>query len=290
MENMHKARDENVVAVLGWTRVENVVGIVMEYMPHGSLASLIFKNVPLSSLLRFRMNRDIACGIAHLHTLGTEKRLVHGDIKLENILLSGSLHCKIADFGGARLAPYSGSEYQSVSSSSTDEKNQYTCLYAAPEVLNNPFCKKRRAHDVYSFSVIATELIGWERPALHRIDLCIESVKKGERPELDDINLVETIFKDGTENEKNIFKKLIDVIKNCRKHTSSERPQMTEVKNDLEEFWNKCDITRIQCDVKEVLDQISPGIDKDKENYSLKTLTNFVSLVFQLSIPPQSGM
>ena len=168
MEWLHKASHENVVEVLGWIELGNVFGIVMTYMSNNSLLSLILEpDVTLSALLRFRMCYEIASGITHLHNLEEKHRIVHGDIKLENILLCDQLHCKISDFGAADLAAYSKAQSKSITESSEIRPTtQYTKLYVAPELLNNPFnSRRRRCHDVYSYSMLATEIIGWERPS-----------------------------------------------------------------------------------------------------------------------------
>ena len=56
---------------------------------------------PSSTGDRLRLAREVAVGLFHLHRVG----IVHGDLKLENVLLSGDSdrHVRLADFGLADL-------------------------------------------------------------------------------------------------------------------------------------------------------------------------------------------
>jgi serine/threonine protein kinase len=53
---------------------------------------------------RFNICLGVAQGLQYLHT-GVEQRILHRDIKANNILLDHNLHPKIADFGLAMLFP-----------------------------------------------------------------------------------------------------------------------------------------------------------------------------------------
>ena len=290
---MHKARHENVVEVFGLIEMEDFVGIVMEYVRYGSLVSAISIDEKLSPLLRLRMCCDIASGIAHLHFVIKKRLIVHGDIKLENVLLSNTLRCKIADFGCANIKTIStlrtSTGSRSVKSKSDKETEYYryiTTLYAAPEVLADSMLNPDSAQDVYSFSVIGTELIGWKRP--RDIKNYEKDIKKGERPKLNEIGFVQKIDRQGDESTKKIFGGLIDVIKNCRKQYPKERPPMSEVETKLKKLWKQCNERapkQIEIDVeraKKALDVMVPAIRECKESRNLIPMTQFVSNVLQL--------
>ena len=284
MKRMHKVRHENVVTVFGLTHEENIFGIVMEYMCYGSLDRLLVDTeVLLSPLLRYRMSYDIACGIAHLHTLKTERRCVHGDIKLENVLVSCSLQCKITDFGGAKIAPFTKKQTLSSSNSETDNSsNQYTFLYAAPELLHDPSKTQVRANDVYSFGVITMELIGWKRPEPQYWKLYVESIKANNLPKLDEIDLVKQIRSKGDTHENAIINKLICVSKACRKYARKDRKDIKDVKDELKKLWNdECDERQLKKDIQKVQTKLDKLIDDKKEKYSFTTLTNSASQIFQ---------
>ena len=87
----------------------------------------------------------------------TKQAYIHGNLKLQNILLSESLVVKIADFGKVSLRQAGGFSiglWDIVSLS-----KQRTWLYSAPEFLKNPEMERTRAMDVYSHVIIGYEII-----------------------------------------------------------------------------------------------------------------------------------
>lgn len=61
--------------------------IAMEYAPDGDLATMLkAQRGPLAVMDALRIMRDVFAGVAYLHNVC---KLVHRDIKLENILMSG---------------------------------------------------------------------------------------------------------------------------------------------------------------------------------------------------------
>nr|CAD1819213.1 unnamed protein product [Ananas comosus var. bracteatus] len=79
--------------------------LVYEFMPHGSLDSVLFKkdsDIMLSWNMRYRIVLGIARGLAYLHEK-CRKCIIHCDIKPGNILLDADFKAKVADFGMAKL-------------------------------------------------------------------------------------------------------------------------------------------------------------------------------------------
>ena len=69
--------------------------ILMEYLPEGSLSSLIARSGrELSLQVTKRYTRDIVSGLSYLHL----SRILHRDIKGANVLISKGV-CKLTDFG-----------------------------------------------------------------------------------------------------------------------------------------------------------------------------------------------
>ena len=102
---------ENVVKILDYIKKEIIkkkkfiqIWIVMEFCPLGHLREFAEKT-PLSTIEMVDITLQSAQGIRHLHHL-KPKGLTHRDIKLSNILVSGSKErpvIKIADFGDSKF-------------------------------------------------------------------------------------------------------------------------------------------------------------------------------------------
>jgi len=169
---LHYANHDNIVRILGYTSWKDSMAIVMEYMLEGSLSDLLHSrkdreeflvpDISLHESLRLRLCSDISHGVSYLHFAFSDQRMVHGDLKPSNILLSGDLRCKIGDFGGADIATCT--EVQSSSSKKPKHKSQWTRGYIAPERMNNPQHRVSKAMDVYSVGMIFYVILRRQQP------------------------------------------------------------------------------------------------------------------------------
>ncbi|CDW78202.1 protein kinase domain containing protein [Stylonychia lemnae] len=91
-------RHPNVVKLLETFDTEKHHLIVMELCPGGDLLNYVRKRRKLNENMAKFVFKQIMEGIAYLHQNG----VVHRDIKLDNILLDGHGHIKLADFGVSR--------------------------------------------------------------------------------------------------------------------------------------------------------------------------------------------
>lgn len=75
--------------------------VVVEYLPGGALKSYLIKNHrrKLAFKVVVQLALDLARGLSYLHS----KKIVHRDVKTENMLLDKTRTLKIADFGVARM-------------------------------------------------------------------------------------------------------------------------------------------------------------------------------------------
>ncbi|XP_039851397.1 G-type lectin S-receptor-like serine/threonine-protein kinase At2g19130 [Panicum virgatum] len=129
--------------------------LVYEYMPNGSLDSYLFRcSLCPSWHDRYGIMLGIARGLSYLHE-GCRERIIHCDIKPENILLDKDLCPKIADFGMAKLV---GRDFSRVLTTMRG-----TIGYLAPEWISGlPISAKA---DVYSFGMVVFEIISGRRNA-----------------------------------------------------------------------------------------------------------------------------
>ncbi|XP_062157130.1 G-type lectin S-receptor-like serine/threonine-protein kinase SD2-5 [Alnus glutinosa] len=127
--------------------------LVYEYMGKGSLDKWIFNKNEEGHLLDWDRRFNIALGtakaLAYLHE-ECEVKIVHCDIKPENVLLDDNFVAKVSDFGLAKLM-------------NREQSIVYTTLrgtrgYLAPEWITN-FAISEKS-DVYSYGMVLLEIIG----------------------------------------------------------------------------------------------------------------------------------
>lgn len=95
----------NIVSLFGFCLEGSKRALLYEYMPNGSLDNYIYSENP-KEILGWEKLYEIAIGIArgleYLHHR-CNTRIIHFDIKPQNILLDQDFCPKIADFGLAKL-------------------------------------------------------------------------------------------------------------------------------------------------------------------------------------------
>ncbi|GMN51705.1 hypothetical protein TIFTF001_020855 [Ficus carica] len=147
----------NVVRLVGYSAEGFKRALVYEFLPNGSLEKYISSAaVSGNHLLSWETLHDIALGIAkgieYLHQ-GCDQRILHFDIKPQNILLDHNFKPKISDFGLAKLC----SKDQSIVSMTA---TRGTIGYIAPEVFSKNFGNVSYKSDVYSFGMLLLEMVG----------------------------------------------------------------------------------------------------------------------------------
>ncbi|CAN4105656.1 unnamed protein product [Withania somnifera] len=119
------------------------------WQTNGSLDKWIFDTTQFAldwQIIRRRIH-DIAKGLAYLHE-ECMQRIVHLDVKPQNILLDDNLCAKISDFGWAKLVD-------------KDQSRRVTRIRGTPGYLAPEWCSAfiTEKADVYSFGIIAMEIL-----------------------------------------------------------------------------------------------------------------------------------
>lgn len=99
-KKLHLTRHQNIVPIKFGCKDDEFIYLAMPLYENGSLKSLMDKRF-LSSREIIKYSLQFLAGLNHIHI----KKLLHFDIKPENILLSKSNQALISDFG---LAEYTG--------------------------------------------------------------------------------------------------------------------------------------------------------------------------------------
>ncbi|XP_033511761.2 G-type lectin S-receptor-like serine/threonine-protein kinase At5g35370 isoform X1 [Nicotiana tomentosiformis] len=139
----------NLVKLKGFCAQERQRLLVYEYMNRGSLDRTLFGNGPvLEWQERVEIALGSARGLAYLHN-GCEQKIVHCDVKPENILLHDNFQAKISDFGLSKLLNHE--------QSSLFTTMRGTRGYLAPEWLTSSAISEKT--DIYSFGMVLLEIV-----------------------------------------------------------------------------------------------------------------------------------
>jgi hypothetical protein len=148
LAHMHHPR---VVQFLGACTKGKPWLVLSEFMKNGSVADALLKldgeRLPL--VIAGRWAHDIAQGLRYLHERKPQP-VVHRDLKPQNLLIDGSGHVKIADFGLAKVIDQVKLKSMDENYVMTGETGSYR--YMAPEVFRHE--KYSEKVDVYAFGIL----------------------------------------------------------------------------------------------------------------------------------------
>lgn len=181
--------------------------VVVEYLPGGTLKKYLIRNwqKKLAFKVVIQLALDLARGLSYLHS----KKIVHRDVKSENMLLDSHRALKIADFGVARVEAQNPRDM-------TGETG--TLGYMAPEVLDGkPYNRKC---DVYSFGICFWEIYCCDMPYpdLSFAEVSSAVVKQNLRPEI----------------PRCCPSSVANIMRRCWDANPEKRPEMDEVVKLLE--------------------------------------------------------
>ncbi|CAA7049986.1 unnamed protein product [Microthlaspi erraticum] len=153
--SMSQTSHVNIVSLVGFCLEGSKRVIVYEFLENGSLDQFISANASSSVEWRLRLY-EIALGVLvvlkYLH-YGCKTRIVHFDIKPQNVLLDCNLCPKVSDFGLAKLCKKKESTM-----SMLDTRG--TIGYIAPEMIFRVYGSVSHKSDVYSYVMLVLEMIG----------------------------------------------------------------------------------------------------------------------------------
>ncbi|KAK4477276.1 hypothetical protein RD792_016490 [Penstemon davidsonii] len=142
----------NLVKLLGYCWEDTELLLVYEFMQKGSLENHLFGRgssvQPLPWETRIKIIIGAARGLAFLHE--SDRKVIYRDFKASNILLDGSYHAKLSDFGLAKMGP-------TASRSHVTTQVMGTYGYAAPEYVATGHLYVKS--DVYGFGVVLVEIL-----------------------------------------------------------------------------------------------------------------------------------
>lgn len=154
---LHEARilaqliHPHIIRILDFGVEKDVPYLVMDYAPHGSLRHIHPHNtrLPLPTVVEYV--KQIADGLQYAH----DKKLIHRDLKPDNVLLGQRDELLISDFGVALIAE------STRSARNPEEDFAGTASYMAPEQLRG---QPQFASDQYALGIMTYEWLCGTRP------------------------------------------------------------------------------------------------------------------------------
>jgi serine/threonine protein kinase len=231
--SMSRASHVNIVSLFGFCYEGSQRAIIYEFMPNGSLDKFISEN--MSTKIEWKTLYNIAVGVArgleYLHNSCVSK-IVHFDIKPQNILIDEDLCPKISDFGLAKLCKKKESII-----SMLDARG--TVGYIAPEMFSKNYGGVSHKSDVYSYGMVVLEMIGatkreevetsaTDKSSMYFPDWVYEDLERKETMRLLEDHIIEE------EEEEKIVKRMTLVGLWCIQTNPSDRPPMRKVVEMLE--------------------------------------------------------
>lgn len=216
----------NLVKLIGYCREKSKRLLVYEHMCNGSLDKWIFsQKEQTTNNLTWEMRKKIIVGLAkgleYLHEHCNPK-IIHFDIKPQNILLDEDFNAKIADFGLAKLMTRDQSQVLTVLKG--------TPGYVAPELFKGTNVSEKI--DVYSFGIVMIETIFERRNCDHHQSQPLIDIVK-ERVEQDQLNdFIDQHFED-EESYREDAEKFIKTALYCLQ-AYDRRPSMSAIVKVLE--------------------------------------------------------
>jgi serine/threonine protein kinase len=146
----------NIAAIYDVLEDKGEILLVMEYIEGVTLRQRMREPITIEEFLDVAMQCAEGLGAAH------EGRIVHGDIKPENIMLTPAKRVKILDFGVAKRFAHSDPNDATQSLASMTASLSGTPAYMAPEVvIQRPYDGRA---DLFSLGLVFYEMLGGPQP------------------------------------------------------------------------------------------------------------------------------
>lgn len=184
--------------------------VALDYMPNKTLKDMLHDEANFGPTDKMKTLYGIASALEYMHT--RNNRVIHRDLKLDNIMFNQNKEPVICDFNQAKRTE----KYLMDASTKFGSP-----LYCAPEIRNNED-EYTPSVDIFSFGMIMYRIVSGKKPFKELPDIeKVRRIQNEERPPIDDPPV------------------LASLIKRCWAHNPEQRPIATEVVRVLSNLTEK---------------------------------------------------
>jgi mitogen-activated protein kinase kinase kinase len=153
-------KHKNIVQYLGSSSDDQHLNIFLEYVPGGSVATMLVNYGPLGESLIQNFVRQILQGLSYLHSCD----IIHRDIKGANILVDNKGSVKISDFGISKRVEASSLLSAPGGSKKGNQRVslQGSVFWMAPEVVRQTAYTRKA--DIWSLGCLIVEMFTGSHP------------------------------------------------------------------------------------------------------------------------------
>ncbi|KAK1223868.1 Rho guanine nucleotide exchange factor [Marasmius sp. AFHP31] len=226
--------------------------LVSPWMDRGNLV-MYLKDTPKEHVDHYSLASDIASGLAYLH----DRKIVHGDMKGANVLITPELRACIADFGLSHVADSHALKL----TTSVTSQSRGTTRWLAPELLiPKPSSVSTRQSDIYAYGCVCYEIFAGRVPFHDLIDgavllaVYVEKQQPSRPAELDD--------NDG----------VWELMTSCWNYDPSNRPTATDLLNRVRLLQSSSIPGGEGNNIQSAPSWKSPDVDRIRSNVVYPTL------------------
>lgn len=197
----------HVVSVFDQGRDNGRPYIVMEFVDGSTLRHLLNREGPMEPLRALDLIESVAHALASAH----DAKMVHRDVKPENVLISSRGQVKVADFGLARAVT-------AQTATATQGLLMGTVSYMPPELVTR--ARADASGDVYSTGIVLFEMLTGQKPHVAESPIAVAWSHVH-----NDIPAPSTLMGRATDSSRIIPPYLDALVVACTRRQSADRPR-----------------------------------------------------------------
>ncbi|KAF9971398.1 hypothetical protein BGZ73_005662 [Actinomortierella ambigua] len=173
IQTLQKLSYRHIIQFYGTAHHNGCLALLMDLADGGCLKAAIDKGT-LDWPTRYRLHQEIVRGLAYIHS----EKILHRDLKSENVLLSSSMEVKLSDFGCSTI--------KTTSATRSTDRLSGTVRWMAPELFTRRPVYSTKS-DMYSLGVVMWEMAANCTTPFKDVPnsfVVMSLVKEGEREEL----------------------------------------------------------------------------------------------------------